>query len=226
MKKSVSIAFMLCGLLFAVCLVVSNIIEQKTINIGPIEATAGLIIFPISYIINDLITEVWGFRKARLVIWLGFALNFLAVGFFQLSILLPGSENFTHQPAFSLVLGNTLRLSTASFVAFLCGSFLNAYVMSRMKLLHKDRFFSVRAIASTIVGESTDSLIFFSIAFYGILPNHDLLILIFTQMGMKTFYEILILPITNKIVRWLKNFENIDTYDTNISYNPFKITDF
>lgn len=226
MKKNVSIAFMLCGLLFTICLIVANIIEQKTIKFGPIEATAGLLVFPISYILNDVIAEVWGYRKARLIIWSGFAMNFLAVGIFQMSILLPGSDNFLHQTAFSLVLGNTLRLSLASFIAFLCGSLLNAYVMSRMKLMHKGRFFGARAILSTLIGECSDSLIFFTLAFYGILPNHDLLMLICTQTIMKTAYEIVILPITKRVVKWLKDIEGCDNFDDNISYNPFKIGDF
>src|SRR5574344_982375 len=169
MKKQVSVTFMVCGLLFAVCLLVANIVEQKLIRIGPIEATAGLFIFPISYILNDVIAEVWGFSKAKLIIWCGFAMNFLAVLVFQLSILAPGSENFSHQDAFQLVLGNTMRLVFSSFIAFLTGSFLNAYVMSKMKVWQQGKRFSLRAITSTLIGEGADSLVFFSLAFYGII---------------------------------------------------------
>ena len=223
MKKQVSVAFMACGLLFTTCLIVANIVEQKLISIGPIEATAGLLIFPVSYIINDIIAEVWGYRKARLIIWYGFLMNFLAVAVFRVSILVPGSENFTHQEAFSLVMGNTLRITIASFVAFLIGSFLNAFVMSRMKIMQKGRNFSLRAVVSTLVGEGTDSLVFFTIAFYGVIPNNDLLILMLTQTGMKTGYEIIILPLTNRIVKWVKKKEEEDVYDENVSYNPFRI---
>jgi queuosine precursor transporter len=223
MKKQVSVAFMVCGLLFTVCLLVANIVEQKLIRIGPIEATAGLLIFPFSYILNDVIAEVWGYSKARLIIWCGFAMNFLAVAIFQLSIYAPASANFTHQDEFQLVLGNTLRLVLASFVAFLCGSFLNAYVMSKMKVWQKGKMFSIRAVASTIVGEGADSLVFFSLAFYGIIPTNDLLLLIATQMGMKTGYEILILPVTNYVVRKVKKLEETDVYDKHISYNPFSV---
>ena len=225
MKRQLSVAYMLCGLFFTVCLIVANIVEQKTIALGPIEATAGLLIFPISYIVNDLISEVWGFRKARLIIWSGFLMNFLAVGIFQLSIHVPGSENFHHQEAFSLVLGNTLRLTLASFVAFLCGSFLNAFVMSKMKLRHQGRRFSLRAVLSTLAGEGLDSLLFFSIAFTGILPPSDLMMLIPTQTGMKTAYEILVLPLTSRIVVYLKKVEQIEIFDKDISYNPFNIKD-
>ncbi len=223
MKKQVSVAFMAAGLLFTVCLIVANIIEQKLIMIGPVEATAGLLIFPVSYIVNDLIAEVWGFRKVRLIIWYGFFMNFLAVFVFRLSIWVPGSENFTHGDAFNLVLGNTMRITIASFVAFLTGSFLNAYVMSKMKILQKGRGFSIRAVLSTLIGEGADSIVFFIIAFYGVIPNNDLIILIATQTGMKTAYEILVLPLTKLIVKWVKKKEEVDVYDAGISYNPFKI---
>lgn len=226
MKKQVSVAYMVSGMLFTVCLIVANIVEQKLIRIGPIEATAGLLIFPISYIVNDIIAEVWGYSKARLIIWCGFAMNFLAVLIFHLSIWAPGSENFAQQDAFSLVLGNTLRLVGASFVAFLVGSFLNAYVMSRMKILQKGRHFSVRAVASTLVGEGADSLVFFILAFWGLMPTDALFLLILTQTAMKTGYEVLILPLTNLIIKYVKRVEGVDAYDTEVSYNPFKVKQF
>jgi uncharacterized integral membrane protein (TIGR00697 family) len=225
MKKQVSVAFMAAGLLFTVCLIVANIIEQKLIRIGPIEATAGLLIFPVSYIVNDLIAEVWGYRKARLIIWYGFAMNFLAVIIFRLSIWVPGSENFTHGDAFNLVLGNTLRITLASFAAFLVGSFLNAYVMSKMKILQRGRGFSIRAVVSTIIGEGADSIVFFTLAFYAIIPTKDMLVLVATQTAMKTAYEIIILPLTNVIVKRVKKIEGVDVYDEDISYNPLKIKD-
>lgn len=225
MKKQVSVAFMVAGMIFTVCLIVANIVEQKLIQIGPIEATAGLLIFPVSYIINDLIAEVWGYKKVRLIIWNGFLMNFLAILVFRLSIAVPGSENFTHQDAFALVLGNTERITIASFIAFLVGAFLNAFVMSKMKLLQKGKGFSIRAVVSTLVGESADSLVFFSIAFSGIIPVNDLLMLIVTQTAMKTGYEIIALPLTNVLVRFVKKREQTDVYDKEVSYNPFKVQD-
>jgi uncharacterized integral membrane protein (TIGR00697 family) len=150
-------------------------------------------------------------------------MNFLAVAVFRLSIIVPGSENFTHQDAFSLVMGNTMRITLASFIAFLIGSFLNAYVMSRMKILQKGRNFSLRAVLSTLVGEGADSLVFFTIAFYAVIPNDDLLILMLTQTGMKTAYEIIVLPLTNRIVKWVKRKEEVDVFDDEVSYNPFKL---
>ena len=226
MKKTVSAVYMTFGLLFTCCLLVSNIIEQKLINIGPIEATAALLIFPISYIVNDIIAEVWGYRKARLIIWYGFLMNFLAVAIFQLAIIVPASENFGHQEAFKTVLGTaTMRITCASFIAFLCGSFLNAFVMSKMKIMQRGRGFSIRAVVSTIAGEGVDSLIFFTLAFYGIIPTKSLITLIFTQMTMKTIYEIIALPFTNMIVKWIKKREQTDVYDNDVNYNPLKIGD-
>lgn len=214
---------MFLGLLFAVCLIVSNIITQKLITIWGIETTAGLIIFPLSYIINDLVAEVWGYRKVRLVIWGGFLMNFLVVIVFRLSIILPGSEHFANQAAYQLILGNTERIVVASFIAFLSGSFLNAYVMSKMKIMQRGRGFSLRAVVSTIVGEGADSLVFFTIAFAGIIPQHALLMLVLTQTAMKTGYEILALPVTNLVVKWVKKLEQTDVYDKGVSYNPLKV---
>ena len=216
---------MVLGMLFTVCLIVSNIVEQKLIQIGPIEATAGLLIFPISYIINDLIAEVWGYRKVRLIIWNGFLMNFLAILIFRLSISVPGSVNFSHQDAFALVLGNTERITIASFIAFLFGSFLNAFVMSKMKIMQKGRGFSLRAVVSTLVGEGADSVVFFTIAFSGIIPANEMIKFILIQIALKTAYEIIALPLTNILVKWVKKKENTDIYDKSISYNPLKINE-
>ncbi|MDR1182386.1 MAG: queuosine precursor transporter, partial [Bacteroidales bacterium] len=141
MKKTFSLAFVLLGILFNVCLIVSNILEVKLIAIGPVMATAGLMVFPISYILNDCIAEVWGYRKARFVIWTGFAMNFFTVGFIQLAGLLPPAPGWDNQDAFVQVFASTPRIAIASFTAFLVGSFLNAYVMSRMKIRSKGRHF-------------------------------------------------------------------------------------
>ena len=225
MNKQVSVAFMIFGMLFTVCLIVANIVGQKLITVAGIDMTAGLLIFPVTYIINDLIAEVWGYRKMRLIIWTGFLMNFLAVLVFRISIWAPASKFFPNQQAFELILHNTERITVASFIAFLLGSFLNAYVMSKMKILQRGRHFSIRAVTSTIVGEGTDSLVFFTIAFSGILPMHQLLLLILTQTALKTAYEILALPVTNFVVRRVKKREQTDVFDNKVSYNPFKVND-
>lgn len=225
MKKTFSLPFFVLGVLFCVCLIMANLLEVKLVALGPVSATAGLIIFPISYIINDCIAEVWGFRKARLIIWIGFLMNFLAVVFVQLAILLPAASYWDGQAAFASVFGSTWRILLASFIAFLVGSFLNAYVMSRMKLRDGGRRFSVRAILSTVVGESADSMLFFPIAFLGVVPLAELGWLIVTQALLKTLYEILILPVTVRVVRYVKRIDGSDVYDEGISYNVLKIKD-
>lgn len=225
MHKQVSVTFMIFGMLFTVCLIVANIVGQKLITVGGMDITAGLLIFPVTYIINDLIAEVWGYRKMRMIIWTGFMLNFFAVLVFRISIWAPASHNFPYQQAFKLILHNTERITVASFIAFLFGSFLNAYVMSKMKILQRGRHFSIRAVVSTIVGEGADSLVFFTIAFTGILTRHQLILLILTQTALKTAYEIIALPLTKYMVKRVKSREQTDVYDNKVSYNPFKIKD-
>ena len=222
MKNTVSVLFMFAGILFATCLLISNILATKILMIGPWAAPAGVLIFPIAYILNDVITEVWGFGKARLIIWTGFAVNVLAVLFFTVGIVVPGAPFWQNQEAFATILGNTPRIVAASLSAYLVGSFLNAFIMSRMKVLTNGKGFSGRAILSTIVGESADSFIFIVIAFVGIFPMGVLVTMIFTQAMLKTVYEILILPITIWVVSFVKRAEGVDTFDTNLSYNLFR----
>lgn len=216
---------MLLGILFNVCLIASNLLETKVIQVGGITATAGLIVFPISYIINDCIAEVWGFKKARLIIWSGFAMNFLVVGFGQLAVALPAAPFWEGEESFNFVFGMAPRIVVASLCAFLVGSFLNAYIMSKMKVASGGRNFSLRAVVSTLVGESADSLIFFPIAFGGLIPVNELLIMIGTQAVLKSLYEVLVLPMTVRVVRYIKKIEQTNVYDNNISYNILKIRD-
>jgi len=225
MQKTITVPFMLLGILFTVCLVASNLLETKVIQLFGITAAAGLIVFPISYIINDCIAEVWGFKKARLIIWCGFAANFLVIIFGQLAIQLPAAPFWEGEEAFRFVFGLAPRIAIASLIAFLAGSFLNAYVMSKMKLAHKGKHFSLRAIVSTLAGESVDSIIFFPIAFIGLIPFDQILIMVGTQAVLKSLYEVIVLPITIRVVKYIKKVEGVDAYDENISYNILKIKD-
>ena len=188
-----------------------------------LSVTAGLLVFPISYIINDCIAEVWGYRKARLIIWLGFAMNFLVIILSRVAVMLPAAPFWEGEEAFNFVFGLAPHIAAASLLAFLVGSFLNAYVMSRMKIRSAGRNFSARAILSTLVGESADSLLFFPIAFGGIIPIDELLKMIAVQALLKTLYEILILPVTIRVVHYIKRVDETDTYDEGISYNVWKI---
>lgn len=222
MKNKVSVLFMLAGILFSTCLIISNILASKIMMVGPWAAPAGVLIFPLAYIINDVIAEVWGYQKARLIIWAGFGVNVLAALFFSAGIAVQAAPFWQGQDAFASVLGSTPRIVAASLLAYLLGSFLNAFVMSKFKIMTKGKAFSLRAIVSTLAGEGADSLIFITIAFAGIFPVKVLFGMVLTQALIKTAYEILVLPLTIWIVGKVKKMEGIDTFDYSVSYNPFR----
>lgn len=211
MKQKVSFTLMILTVVFVVCIIIANLIEIKTIDLPfGLTVTAGMAIFPLSYIINDCVTEVYGFRAARMVIWTGFAMSLFTAIFLNLAILLPGGADWQHQQAMEAVYGAVPRIMGASFVAFLCGSMTNAWVMHLMKRKATVRgtdgkwSFSLRAILSTVWGEGVDSLIFFPVAFGGVLPWEVIGSLIVTQTLLKTLYEIIILPVTLRAVRLLR----------------------
>ena len=217
---TLSVPFMLMAIIFNVCLIASNLFETKLFMAGSVALTGGVIIFPVSYIINDCLVEVWGYRKARLVIWTGFAMNFFVVAMAQIVRLLPAAPFWDGGPHFDYIFAMAPRVTLASLLAFLSGSTVNAWIMSRMKVASKGKRFSVRAIVSSIGGETVDSIIFFPIAFWGIGITEML-----TQIVLKTLYEVIILPVTNIVVKKVKEYEGTDTFDENISYNPFRISD-
>ena len=225
MKEKVSVPFMLLGILFNVCLIAANLLETKVIQIGSLTVTAGLLVFPISYIINDCIAEVWGFKKARLIIWSGFAMNFFVVALGLIAVAIPAAPFWEGEEHFDFVFGKAPRIVAASLMAFLVGSFLNAYVMSKMKVASRGRHFSARAILSTLAGETADSLIFFPVAFGGIIAWRELLIMMCIQIILKSMYEVIILPVTIRVVKAIKKIDGSDVYDTDISYNVLKVKD-
>ncbi len=208
MNQKVSLPFMLMGILFNVCLVTANLLETKLIAVGQFTITGGLLVFPISYIINDCITEVWGYHKARLIIWTGFLMNLFVISFGLLAVQLPAPTYWTDGAHFNFVFGMAPRIVAASLAAFLVGSILNAYVMSRMKLASRGRHFSLRAIVSTVVGETADSLIFFPIAFGGLIGWTEIARLMLLQIFLKSLYEVLVLPLTIRLVRTIERMED------------------
>ncbi len=236
-RVSMSVPFVVMGMLFCVCLITSNLLETKIFHVwGHVNLTCGFIVFPISYILNDCIAECYGYARARFVIWMGFLMNFVVVAFGVLACVLPPISEGADS-GFRQVFGFAPQIVVASFLAFLVGSFLNAWVMSRMKLSArgKGRFayhFSLRAILSTLVGEGADSIVFFPLAFY-LLPwavegspkvSIGVLIgLMLTQIVAKTLYEIVVLPFTLRVVKKVKEIEGMDIYDDDVSYNPLKI---
>ena len=222
-KQQVSVLFMLFSILFCVCLIAANILETKQISVFGISLTGGLIVFPVSYIINDCVCEVWGFRKARLLIWTGFAMNFFFVTMGALCDWIPGAPYWTNQEGFHAIFGLAPRVAAASFVAFIVGSFANAYVMSKMKIHDGGKRFSLRAILSTVAGETCDSIIFFPLALGGVVPTEELPKLMLWQVLLKTLYEVIALPLTIRIVRKLKSHEGEDVYDKGINYSIWQI---
>ncbi len=216
--------FVVLAALFSVCLIVSNLLEIKTIDLGPLTLTAGVVVFPISYILSDCIVEVYGFGRARLVIWMGFALALLVSVLLRLGILLPGGANWEAQEAMERIYGSVPRIMVASFGAFVCGSMVNAYVMSRMKVRQRGRHFSVRAIVSTLWGEGVDSCVFFPVAFAGVLPWGVIVSMILTQALVKTLYEVMALPVTLRVVRRLKRAERSDVFDTDADYSWWRFS--
>ena len=222
-EQKISVLFMFYSVLFCVCLITANVLETKQISFGPANMTAGLIVFPVSYIINDVVCEVWGYGRTRLLIWLGFAMNFMFVLFGAIADWIPGASYWDGEEGFHQIFGLAPRIAGASFLAFLAGSFINAYVMSKMKLSSDGRNFSYRAVMSTIFGELTDSIIFFPLALGGVIPWEEMPSLVITQVTLKTLYEILVLPVTIRVVSFTKKHDHEDVFDNDIAYNIFKV---
>ncbi len=221
--NKVSVLFMLFGILFCVCLIAANVLETKQIAFGSISLTGGLIVFPVSYIINDCVCEVWGYKKTRMLIWTGFAMNFFFVMLGAICDMIPGAPYWTNDEGFHAVFGLAPRIAFASFLAFICGSFVNAYVMSKMKLSSGGKNFSLRAVVSTIFGESVDSIIFFPLALWGVVPTEELPWLMLWQVILKTAYEVVVLPLTISVVRYVKRHEQVDTYDNDVNYSIWRV---
>ncbi|MBR0501172.1 MAG: queuosine precursor transporter [Bacteroidales bacterium] len=225
-QKGLSVVYVWLAVTFCVCLVVSNLFVPRLWQVGklPLQLSGAVIVFPVSYIINDLLTEVYGYRKAMLVIWMGFVLSAFVAVAAQLVSWLPAPiypENQEVATSFNRLFGLITRTTVSSLLAFILGSQINAWVMSRMKVATKGKGFGWRAILSTIAGELSDSVIFYPLAFAGVMPAKAIFSIILTQVTVKTLYEIVILPLTSLLARRLKRSEGIDTYDYNISYNPF-----
>lgn len=224
-KARFSATFLFMTVLFTVCLITSNLLATKIFAIGPkISLPCAVLVFPLSYILNDCFTEVYGYRKARLVIWVAFAMNLLVVVFGLLSVTLPAASFWQGGDHFNFVFGMAPRVVAASLLAFLAGSTFNSLVLSKMKLASGGRNFGWRAIVSSFAGEFCDSLIFMPIAFWG-TPVKTLAVMMLVQVSFKVLYEMVILPVTGAVVRKLKAVEGEDAFDDGISYNPFRIND-
>ncbi len=218
----VSKIFVVICAMFITCLLLSNLVAGKIIRIINISLPAAVILFPITYIFGDIFTEVYGFQKSKMIIWLGFACNVFAVFIYIVTIALPYPEFWTGQEAFRIVLGTTPRILVASLVGYLFGEFTNSIILSKLKVKMAGRKLWMRTISSTIVGEAFDTIIFIFISFWGNVNGGILLQMMIFQYIWKVCYEIVLTPVTYVVVKWLKNKEGIDVFDYKIKYHIFK----
>ena len=219
-NKNITTQFVIVVAVFVTCLIASNIVAVKIADIFGRFVPAAIIIFPISYIIGDILTEVYGYDRAKQVIWLGFFCNALAVLAFWIGGLIPPAPFWENQDSYEIILGSTPRLLFASFIAYLIGELSNSFTLSRLKVWTNGKSLWVRTIGSTVIGQGLDSSVFITVAFIGILSNADLFELIFTQWVIKVLYEVIATPVTYVVVRKLKELENNDHFDDSISLNP------
>ena len=215
--------FVTLATLFIALLITSNIIAVKIIEVGGRIVPAAIVLFPLTYIIGDILTEVYGYRFARRVIWLGFLGNFVAVVGFWLGGLLPAAGFWGNDEAYNTILGATPRLLAASLGGYLVGEFANSIVLSKLKLATNGRWLWMRTIGSTVVGQGLDSVVFISVAFIGTLAFNNVTELIVTQWLIKVFYETVATPLTYLTVSYVKKWDGIDTYDTDVSINPLDL---
>lgn len=209
--------------LFVTCLIISNIIAVKIGAFGTYFLPVAVILFPITYIIGDILTEVYGYQAARRAIWMGFMCNLIAVIAIYIAIKIPAAPFFENQKGFEQILGFAPRLLVASFIAYLVGQFSNSFVMAKMKIKSAGKHLWMRTIGSTIVGEGLDSLIFITIAFWGVMPSSAIGGLIVTQWIFKTLFEVVATPLTYLVINYLKKTEMIDVYDKETNFNPLSM---
>jgi len=220
---NVSHRFVIIAAIFVTCLITANIIAVKVISLGPFILPAAIIIFPMSYIFGDILTEVYGYRQARRVIWLGFFCNLIFVVFAWVGQVLPPAPFWEWQEAYESILGYTPRLLAASFGGYLVGEFANSFVLAKMKILTRGRWLWTRTIGSTIVGQGLDTLVFITLAFVG-TPSFVFIMILYHWLA-KTAIEAVATPFTYAVVNSLKKKEAIDTYDYKTNFNPFRVTD-
>ena len=220
-----SIWFLIVACLFVTCLVTANIIAVKLAVIFGLVLPAAVVIFPVSYILGDVLTEVYGYARARQVIWLGFGCNLLAVAAIAIAGALPAASFWNGSEAFQQILGQAPRILLASFLAYLLGEFANAYVLARLKVATQGRHLWMRTIGSTLVGQALDSAIFMTVAFAGIIPGEALFGAAVTQWLFKSAYEAAATPATYLVVGWLKRREGGEAFDRELRFNPLAFTD-
>jgi queuosine precursor transporter len=215
--------FVTCAALFVTCLLTANTIAAKLLQVGGVTLTAGIVIFPLSYVLGDVLTEVWGYAAARRVIWLGFACNAIMAAAIWAGGALPAAPFWKGQAAYDEIFGLTPRILLASFVAYLVGEFANSFVLAKMKIATRGRWLWTRTIGSTVVGQALDSAVFVTLAFGGLMPWAVVMHVIAGQWIVKVAYETAATPATYAAVGWLKAREGIDTFDHDTDFNPIRL---
>jgi uncharacterized integral membrane protein (TIGR00697 family) len=218
-----SFRFISIAALFITCLITANIMIVKQIAVGGLVLPAAIIIFPLSYICGDVLTEVYGYRQARLVIWLGFICNLIAVMAFWIGEILPPASIFEAQSAYERILGSTPKFLIASFAAYLAGEFINSFIMAKLKIATRGKWLWLRTISSTLAGEGIDTFIVLTIAFGGVLPFSTLVLMMVSHWVLKSAYEAVATPLTYVVINYLKQKEHLDVYDYKTNFNPFTI---
>jgi len=211
------------AVIFVSVLLISNVASSKIIALGPFDFDGGTLLFPLSYIFGDILTEVYGYRRTRRVIWLGFAMNILMALVFMLVVALPPAVGGGNHEAFAIVLGWTPRIILGSVIAYAVGEFFNSYILAKMKVIMKGKHLWMRTIGSTLIGQGFDTIIFVMVAFWGVLPGELLIAIIISNYVFKVGVEVLFTPATYAITGFLKKREKVDVYDEFTDFNPFKI---
>ena len=209
--------------LFSAVLIVSLILSGKIVSVGGLTFTAAVIVFPLSYLFGDVLTEVYGFASARRVVWAGFAAQIVWIVSYWIAAALPPAPFWPHQQAFETVLGATPRIALAGMTAYLVGEFLNAYVLARLKLALQGQRLAARLIVSTVVGQGVDSALFLTLAFGGVFEIGDLLRLGVSVWAIKVAWEVCALPLSLPAIAFLKRAEGEDAYDADTNFNPFRL---
>jgi uncharacterized integral membrane protein (TIGR00697 family) len=223
MDGAMSWRFLTCAALFVTCLLTANVMAPKLVSVGGVVLTVAIVVFPLSYVLGDVLTEVWGYAAARQVIWLGFACNAVMVFFLWLGGAIPPAGFWQGQAAYDAILGQAPRIVMASFVAYLFGEFANAFVLAKLKIATSGRWLWLRTIGSTVVGQALDSAVFVALAFGGALPGSVLVQLMAGQWTVKVLYESAATPLTYAAVAWLKSREGLDTFDYRTDFNPIRL---
>jgi uncharacterized integral membrane protein (TIGR00697 family) len=216
--------FVSCAALFVTCLLTANTMASKLITLGGVVLTAGIVIFPISYVIGDVLTEVWGYGATRRVIWLGFACNAVMVAALWVGGELPAAPFWKGQDAYETIFSQTPRVLLASFLAYLVGEFANAFVLAKLKIATGGRWLWMRTIGSTVVGQGLDSVVFVTLAFAGVVPAGALVPIVIAQWMVKVVYEAAATTLTYAAVAWLKAREGLDAYDRHTDFNPVRLS--